>query len=1078
MKRKTLLVLLFIFSTIDFFAQPQKISYQAIIRDNLGNIITNQDITLQVDILQGSATGTTVYSEQHDVTTNQYGLVNLFIGTGSVISGSMEDIDWANGPYFLKTSIDIGNGLQELGTQEIVSVPYSLYSKKADTANVAYTAVALSGPYDDSNTNELQILEIHGDTLFISNGNYVLLTDNDPTNEIQTLSISNDTLYLSNGNSVYLNSLAAAGSNGNIQFNNNGQLDASPSLYWDITKERLGIGTNTPQGRVVIQQDPAAPDSLPLFEVKDKDGNPVFVVYPDSVHVFIPLDSSKSVGHVGGFAVSGRVSTKGTSVPYLYVTPDSTRIYFETPANKSVGHVGGFAVSGRVSTKAGEESDYLVVTSDSTRIYFDEDNAKSVGHVGGFAVSGRVSTKAGEGNEYFVVSPNDTAGIINPSEPRIYWYPNKEAFLTGRVLVESPDSVGTNSFVTGYESKAIGNYSQALGYQARAIGNNSMAIGYKATSEGNNSYAFGNFAVARDSGCYAIGSGAKALGFRSFALGSTGVDSAGNATSPAIAYGDYSYAIGTGAISDGMGSFAIGIEDTSFGYGAFSIGYRTRAFGYYSLALGGYSIAEDDGATALGYNCKATSGATALGTGSKALGYGSFAAGGGVARGYHSVAIGPYCHADTTWSIAIGSDNIADSIFSVAFGNGNLASGIGAVVFGKNNEIYGEFSMSVGLENSVEATYSIVSGNSNFTSGGFNSIFGRYNNITGQYLLVSGDYNTTTNNTSYSVIFGHSNNATGDFNYLNGNSIDVSGDYNFIQGVNITANVSTDFQFVMGEDMQATDSYTIAIGKNDTVMGLHSIAIGSSNFANSPFSMSIGQGNKTFNNYGITIGSMNVNTGYQSLSLGHSNEIRGDNSFAIGYTDTISSMFSMLFGNYLKSSVYGATVLGYYNYTDPSWHENGWYNDEPILIVGNGYWDRHNAMVILKNGFVGINTNNPDKMLTVEGDARITGDIYYGPAGNTDIYNKPDFVFTPEYDKDYSIGYIEKYIKKHGHLPWVTAAKDEKNGINMTRLSFETLEAVENQQLQIIKLKKENEALKNMIKELEKRIEKLEKQSK
>jgi hypothetical protein len=63
---------------------------------------------------------------------------------------------------------------------------------------------------------------------------------------------------------------------------------------------------------------------------------------------------------------------------------------------------------------------------------------------------------------------------------------------------------------------------------------------------------------------------------------------------------------------------------------------------------------------------------------------------------------------------------------------------------------------------------------------------------------------------------------------------------------------------------------------------------------------------------------------------------------------------------------------------------------------------------------------------------------------------------------------IEKYIKRYGHLPWVTAAKDEKDGVNMTRMSFETLEAVENQQLQIIELKKEIELLKKEIKQLKK----------
>ena len=126
---------------------------------------------------------------------------------------------------------------------------------------------------------------------------------------------------------------------------------------------------------------------------------------------------------------------------------------------------------------------------------------------------------------------------------------------------------------------------------------------------------------------------------------------------------------------------------------------------------------------------------------------------------------------------------------------------------------------------------------------------------------------------------------------------------------------------------------------------------------------------------------------------------------------------------------------------------------------------------------VGINTTTPDKLLTVNGDARITGDIYYG-TGLFTTYDKPDFVFNKNYNKYFDILSIEKFIKSNKHLPWITSAKNEKNGINMTRMSFETLEAVENQQLQIIELKKENLKQQEIIDELLKRIERLEKKVK
>jgi hypothetical protein len=109
---------------------------------------------------------------------------------------------------------------------------------------------------------------------------------------------------------------------------------------------------------------------------------------------------------------------------------------------------------------------------------------------------------------------------------------------------------------------------------------------------------------------------------------------------------------------------------------------------------------------------------------------------------------------------------------------------------------------------------------------------------------------------------------------------------------------------------------------------------------------------------------------------------------------------------------------------------------------------------------VGIRTWIPVYDLDVNGDIRATGDVYYGGSvGNTDgtAYSKPDFVFSEDY-QSLSIDEVEYFLEEQNHLPWVTSAKKEKeeNGevTNMTRLAFETLEAIENLQLQVIELNK------------------------
>jgi len=132
--------------TASVFAQaPEKMSYQAVVRDASNNLTTNQAVGMQISILQGSATGTAVYVETQSPTTNANGLVSLEIGTGTVVSGDFTTIDWANGPYFIKTETDPttagGTNYTITGTTQLMSVPYALHAKTAEsiTGTVNYT---------------------------------------------------------------------------------------------------------------------------------------------------------------------------------------------------------------------------------------------------------------------------------------------------------------------------------------------------------------------------------------------------------------------------------------------------------------------------------------------------------------------------------------------------------------------------------------------------------------------------------------------------------------------------------------------------------------------------------------------------------------------------------------------------------------------------------------------------------------------------------------------------------------------------------------------------------------------------
>ena len=110
---------------------PEKMSYQAVIRDSEDILITNAQVGMQISILQGSTNGTVVYSETQAPTTNTNGLVSIEIGGGTGFS----TIDWASGIYFIKSETDPSGGTNYsiTGTSQLLSVPYALHAKTAES---------------------------------------------------------------------------------------------------------------------------------------------------------------------------------------------------------------------------------------------------------------------------------------------------------------------------------------------------------------------------------------------------------------------------------------------------------------------------------------------------------------------------------------------------------------------------------------------------------------------------------------------------------------------------------------------------------------------------------------------------------------------------------------------------------------------------------------------------------------------------------------------------------------------------------------------------------------------------------
>lgn len=132
-----LIILMLLASSSVLFSQvPQKMTYQSVVRNASNALVANAPVGVQISILQGSSTGIASYIERHTPNTNANGLATFEIGSGTVVAGSFATINWANGPYFIKTETDPSGGTvySISTTSQLVSVPYALYAANSGSS--------------------------------------------------------------------------------------------------------------------------------------------------------------------------------------------------------------------------------------------------------------------------------------------------------------------------------------------------------------------------------------------------------------------------------------------------------------------------------------------------------------------------------------------------------------------------------------------------------------------------------------------------------------------------------------------------------------------------------------------------------------------------------------------------------------------------------------------------------------------------------------------------------------------------------------------------------------------------------
>ena len=313
-------ILLFSLSLVAY-GQTEKyngFSFQAVARDNDGKPIAEQEINVIVSIQTPGEE--IVWEEAHTVSTSSLGLFTIGIGTmpDAVTKRSVKDLselEWQNVTYTLNVTVNN----TYMGSEPILSVPVALYGRDEDA---------------------------------------------DPSNEIQDIQLSNGQLGLT-------------GSDQNVDLATYVQSQnpwASGTGTVTYSSGKVGVGTVTPEGVMDVVSAVDQIDTMPIFQVKNKDGMPVFSVYNEGVRILFPDDVSLAKGVKGGFAVGGYNTSKASeSASFLQVMPQGANINFfadESAKSDSKSLKGGFAVGGYNTSKS-DESSFIYMDPYAVPITYD-----------------------------------------------------------------------------------------------------------------------------------------------------------------------------------------------------------------------------------------------------------------------------------------------------------------------------------------------------------------------------------------------------------------------------------------------------------------------------------------------------------------------------------------------------------------------------------------------------------------------------------------------------------------------------------------------------------------------------------
>ncbi len=549
----------------------QSFSYQGVLRNSVGQILENQNVGIRFKILEGSSTGNSVYEETHTTTTNEYGVVNLSVGTGNLVSGTINGINWSTQNHWLEVAVDASGGTSYivLGSSQIQGVPYASYAASSgdkvfstasnvtsnSSGNIATDDFVFGSTQLDNDPNttddNVKFFFDKSKAAFrvgkLTDLDLIEPEDSELGDQWNETNIGENTIAMGHGSLVAGNNAIALGDFNTINANSSGSMviGSRNNITDSGISFAIGQSNNITDGAglaIGFSNSTSAFGAISMGFVTNA---------ASYAQMSVGLNNTDVNGTKDSFVATDRLFVIGNGVSVLQKRDALVMLKNgNTTLNGQLTLDADNNGSGRGYTLPAQDGtvNQVMTTDGSGNVIWS--NASSGGV---FSTTSNVTSNSSGSltTDDFVFGSsqlnNDTSTTTD--DFRFFFDKSKGAFRAGRV------------FNADWDEANLGQYSIALGRGNLASENASFAVGESNVSSGSSSVA--------------LGEGNEATNYAAFATGYY-----------SIASGDSSVAMGDGSRANAQDAVAIGESNVSSAISGTAIGNRTVADSYSQVSLG------------------------------------------------------------------------------------------------------------------------------------------------------------------------------------------------------------------------------------------------------------------------------------------------------------------------------------------------------------------------------------------------------------------------------------------------------------------------------------------------------------